>query len=353
MTQQYYTGVVEDPRPKKEKKKDWNAKELLGFAPVVEWKEKKKWKSYTERNQKSTFTCVPQSVSKLLEINELKENGDKIIFSASKPYKERTNGSEGSYLHEMLKYAVDPAYYTTEDRIPSQNLFGDDEIEEIAKNWNSKDNKIAKKYAGKSYLLIDLDIDTIAYWISQGYGVSALFYFTSKEWGKKYPQILDKSLTIDKALRHAIAIVDYGLIGGRKFLKIEDSAHFGAISERWLSEDWIKNRCFGAGFLFDKPNEEPVELEHEFKKIMRFGESSVEVKFLQERLKSEGLFPLNIPSTGNYLEITRQAVEKFQRKYKVAGDWELNIVKGKIVGLKTLNKLNEDRNQGSCSFKKE
>jgi peptidoglycan hydrolase-like protein with peptidoglycan-binding domain len=62
---------------------------------------------------------------------------------------------------------------------------------------------------------------------------------------------------------------------------------------------------------------------------------------LQERLKVEGYFPTHIDSTGYYGEITRQAVEKYQRANKVAEEWELNLVSGKVVGLKTLKALNK------------
>jgi hypothetical protein len=333
-----FTGVIDDPRSKKEKKKDWNAKELLAFAPVVEWKEKKKWKSYTVRNQKATSTCVPQSVSKALEINEKNETKKTIIFSASKPYFERTNDGAGAYLHEMLKYAVDPAYYTTEERIKSQYLNSDAEVHEQALKWGKVDENIAKKLNGKSYLLIDKDINQVAYWVNQGYGVVGLFYFTSDEWSLKYPKV--KYLSADW-LYHAVTIVDFGLIQGKKFLKIEDSAHFGGRNERWVSEEFFNKRCYTAGFIFDKKNEEPVDLPHKFTKIMRLGERSTEVKFLQERLKVEGYFPTHIDSTGYYGEITRQAVEKYQRANKVAEEWELNLVSGKVVGLKTLKALNK------------
>jgi len=339
----YQTGVVEDPRPKKEKKKDWNADELLAGAPVIRWEEKKKWKKYTERNQKSTYTCVAQTVSKLLEVNEKKETGQTVVFSASKPYAERTNTGAGSWLQEMLKYAVDPAYYTTEKEMVSQFLSSDAEMEKIAKEWNGNCAKIAKKYAGKSYLTVNTDIDSIAYWVSRGYGVSILIYATYKEWSLKYPKIKDNVSLVNAPIRHAIAVVDYGLRNGKKYLKIEDSAHFGGRSERWINEEFVNKRCYGAGFVFDKPNEE-IELipYFEFKTNLFYGmRNNPDVVELQKKLKVLGFFPEAIPCTGNFLEITRQAVEKYQRFYKVASEWELNVVRGKIVGIKTRNKLNE------------
>ena len=261
------------------------------------------------------------------------------MFSASKPYKERTNTGEGAYLYEMLKYAVDPAYYTTEDRIQSQNLNSDAEVIKEALKWNKTDEKTANKYAGKSYMFIDFkNTNEVAHFVEQGFGVVAIFYFTSDEWGLKYPKI--KYLSADW-LYHAVTIVDFGLIRGKKYFKIEDSAWFGNKYERWISEDWLIKRCKGAGFIYDKENVEIVETPYIFTKIMRFGERSSEVMRLQDRLKLEGYFPTHIDSTGYYGEITRQAVEKYQRANNVASEWELNLVQGRIVGPKTLKLLNK------------
>jgi len=339
---QYYTGAVEDPRPKKEKKKDWQAEELASASSPV-WEEKEEWKEYKERNQKRTSSCVPQSVSKALEVNEDVENDREVIFSASKAYDDRSNSGAGSYLHEMLKYAVNNKY-TTEERIKSQYLNSDSDMEKLADRWDYGDDKIAKKFGAKAYLMLDYKkTDEIAYWLDQGQAVCALFYFESNEWRAKYPKIKNKSLKIGTALRHCVTIVDYGLIRGKKYFKIEDSAHFGGRSTRWLTEDWFTKRCFGAGFIYDKKNEneEPEPPEFKFTVNTWYGmRNNPEVVALQKELKAEGFFPEAIPCTGNYLEITRQSVEKYQRHYKVASDWELDYVRGRIVGPKTRRFLN-------------
>lgn len=342
MAERYFTGVVDDPRTKQEKKKDWKAEELLAGDFSVSWEEKKEWKSYTPRNQKSTSSCVPQSVSKLLEINEKNETGEKVVFSASKPYAERTNQGEGSYLHEMLKYAVDPTFYTLESRIKSQNLNSDQQMEELAKKWDGDDKKIAKKYSGKSYLIVENDIDAIAHWVEQGYGVAILIYADASEWRLKYPKVKENVKPWTANVRHAVAVVDYGLIRGKKFLKIEDSALFGGRNERWVEENFIKERCYAAGFVFDQPNTPLEAPKWNFTRTLWYGmRKDTDVSKLQDLLKKEGFFPKHIPSTGNYLEITRQAVEKYQRHYELASQWELDWVNGRIVGPKTRRKLNE------------
>jgi peptidoglycan hydrolase-like protein with peptidoglycan-binding domain len=66
-----------------------------------------------------------------------------------------------------------------------------------------------------------------------------------------------------------------------------------------------------------------------------------DVKALQEILRYEGFFPANIEYTGNYGPITAKAVLEFQQKYNIGTPQEITSLKGKIVGPKTLAKLNE------------
>ena len=76
------------------------------------------------------------------------------------------------------------------------------------------------------------------------------------------------------------------------------------------------------------------DYEFEFKNILRYGmRNNADVVELQKRL--------GVPQTGFYLDLTRQAVEKFQRENKVASEWELNLVRGRICGKKTLSVLNK------------
>ena len=78
----------------------------------------------------------------------------------------------------------------------------------------------------------------------------------------------------------------------------------------------------------------------EFKIVLKLGDKFDEVKRLQDFLKTQGVFP-NIESTGYYGNITAKAVYLFQVKNNVAPISELDQLKGKRVGQKTLNKINE------------
>jgi hypothetical protein len=70
-------------------------------------------------------------------------------------------------------------------------------------------------------------------------------------------------------------------------------------------------------------------------------EKDADIVALQNILKYEGLFPLNIDSTGNYYALTMAGVLAFQIKYNVANPGELNQLQGRQAGPKTLEKLNE------------
>ena len=86
----------------------------------------------------------------------------------------------------------------------------------------------------------------------------------------------------------------------------------------------------------------PAKPHYYFGKVLKIGMvREPDVVALQNVLKYENLFPANQSSTGNYLEVTRRAVEAFQRKYQVADVVELDQVRGNTVGLKTLALLNK------------
>jgi hypothetical protein len=85
---------------------------------------------------------------------------------------------------------------------------------------------------------------------------------------------------------------------------------------------------------------DPMAFHHQFNTDMEFKQSSPEIAALQMALKIDGCFPEKVLCTGNYLEITRQAVKKFQIKYKVASWWELLTVNGRRVGPKSRKALN-------------
>ena len=338
----HFTGLVPDPRSNKEKKKDYRASELASAKPI-NWEEKS-WKSFTERNQHRTGTCVAQTMAKLLEINEKTETKGTVVFSASPIYAKRSNRpSEGMWLQNALDI-VKNFGTTTEERIKSQMLKSDKAVEEEAEKWTEEDKEIAEKYGIVAYGFEQKDLDRIASHAEEGPGIAMIFNSTREEWATMYPFVDPTALPKDKNIYHCVTVVDYGLIKGKKYLKVEDSAHFDKKSVRYITDEFLQKRCTGLGILFDRDNDWKPELpKHSFKDILYFGmREDEEVKILQDILKKEDVgFPITTDSTGNYFEITRKAVQKFQEKYRLASWWELAVVRGRWVGPKTRAKLNE------------
>lgn len=74
---------------------------------------------------------------------------------------------------------------------------------------------------------------------------------------------------------------------------------------------------------------------------MTFGNTSNDIKNLQEFLKIQGFFPTNVPTTGYFGLVTAGAVLKFQLQNKIASPVQLKAWAGHHVGPLTLPVLNK------------
>lgn len=108
------------------------------------------------------------------------------------------------------------------------------------------------------------------------------------------------------------------------------------ITREQFNSNWI----FSAVFTTFKYDFIDTVDKKPFNIILKFGDKFDEVKRLQDFLKTQSVFP-NIESTGVYGNITAKAVYLFQIKNNVAPINELDTLKGRRVGQKTLNKINE------------
>lgn len=94
--------------------------------------------------------------------------------------------------------------------------------------------------------------------------------------------------------------------------------------------------------VIDEVKRLPTKPKYTFLRDLEYGmRNDADVKMLQDCLKFEGLMPVAIPSTGNYLEETRKAVLAFQKKYKLISWYQEITYKGKYCYSVTRQKLNE------------
>ena len=333
MIQPDYNGIVEDPRTDDEKAKDYIHDELFMAPPAPVWEEREPRK-FPIVDQDGSGSCVACGTAKVLGIDEVYEGRQFADLSRRDIYVRRANKTTaGMYLPNALEIATKHGA-THEALVPSERR---NEAEmNVWDDITADTDKLALTYRAKGYVQLPLDIDAIASITSQGKGVLLGARFDYNEW-TDFPNVNPNST---RQCGHAIAIVDNILIKGKKYLVIDDSwgpgnAKYG---QRFISEEFLKARCFYAGYTLNltlEPQPEPTKPKHTFKVWMKRGDKNAEVVALQDVLKYEGLFPANVDSTGLYGPVTQSAVKKFQDKYLGYNN------AGKQVGPATLAKLNE------------
>jgi peptidoglycan hydrolase-like protein with peptidoglycan-binding domain len=333
-------GVIEDPRSEKLKEKDYLFKEIVATADPVTWIEKdpNDWRSFTLRDQDGSGSCVKQALAKTAEVLYFANKNIKIPFSAGF-YKFRSNyPDEGMWIQDAFeiwrKMGICPEAF-----LPSQK-FDEKTMNNLPVDDLQKQLALAFKIDAYTQFVPGQDFETIASTIQKtGKAVHLTFRFKYAEW-TDIPEVLVN----DPNLGHAVSAVDFTLYKGKKYLVIEDS--WGNFNKwkgrRLISEAFFKARNTAAFHVITfKYHTSDVKPSVTFKMPMSFGDTSQEVVLLQDCLKSEGLMPFNVSSTGYYGSITAKAVYNFQKKYKVASDQELDALQGRSVGPKTLAKLNE------------
>lgn len=338
-------GALIDTRPPEEKSKDFRLDEIVTSINPVKWIKKDEFKSYPIFDQNGSGSCVAQTVAKMMGIMYESLNKTYVHFSATHVYQRRSNRPGGGMIGvNALQIATEGV--TLEDLVPSQDM-SDSEMDSVVIPEYKK--KVGEVFKASSYVQLPTgDIDTIASVIqTTGKPVMVWFYFQGSEWDKK-PTIKNSNLTISTGLRHSVTAVDFALVDGKKCLIIDDSwgVKHGDRGQRVISEEFFKARnWFSAYFIdFKFTDNTPLPPFVRFTHTLEFSEVykvEAEVIDLQDVLKSLGFFPSNVESSGYYGAITAKAVYAFQKKYQVASDQELDELQGRVVGPKTIAKLNE------------
>lgn len=309
------TGVIEDPRSDFEKSRDYKTSDLAQGEIVLNWKEYNDidFKPFEIQNQDGSLSCVSQATVKILGMHEVKEGRSYKRLCPKLIYDWRQNYPDGGmWLPNALAIACNTG--TCEEHLlPCDNqgeTFMNDKS--VISNVMLED---AQNYRGKFYFQIVGGIDEIAKVIEQGYGVLLGVRFDYDEW-VDVPFINPNSkLTVG----HGIAGTHYCLYKGEKAIMIEDSwgPHYGKGGVRILTETFLSQRCFYAGYVTSLPN-------YIFNKTLRLGSKGLDVKILQKKL--------GITSDGIFGSITKQAVIRFQLSHHLVGDG--------VVGSKTNAVLN-------------
>ena len=326
-----YNGIVSDPiRDQKEKETAFIHEELFSAPPAPKWEERSP-KQFPIFNQDGSSACVAFAVAKILGIDEVYEGREFVQLSPRDIYTRRTTEGGGMYLPEALDIGRKHGA-TLESLLPSENK---NETEMNDKTGITADtDATAERYKSAGRVSLPIDIDAIAAITTSGKGVLLGHRFDYSEW-TDFPTVDPNSkLTCG----HGTAGVDNVLVTGKKYIVMDDSwgPHCAKFGQRYLSEEWLKARCFFAGYTINFIYEPDANKPHyNFTHWLKRGDKNADVVALQNILKYEGMFPTNVDSTGLYGPVTQRGVLLFQNKYLGSNNG------GRQAGPKTIAKLNE------------
>lgn len=340
-----YQGIIEDPRSQKEKDQDFIHEELFATAYNPTWTERAP-RTFPIRNQDGSGSCVAFATAKILGIDEVYEGRPYVELSPRSIYVLRANKAIGDGMGMYLPDALDIARKygaTLEDLVPSDDK-GETAMN-VASDITPEAKAIGLKYKSAGRVELPIDIDAIASITSIGKGVLMGHRFDYDEW-TDFPTINPNS---KKSCGHGVPAIDNVLLKGKKYIVMDDSwgPKYAKFGQRYLSQEWLKARCFYVGYTMnfyyeEKPNDlkKPVHL---FKFTMRRGDKNSEIVFLQDVLKWEGVFPLNVESTGLFGPATERGVKKLQEKYssEILAPLGLKVGTG-LVGASTLKWLQKN-----------
>lgn len=312
-------------------------------------------------NQGLIGSCVGQALQKKKQVAELIETkkiidlSPRFIYALSKTM----DGYSGEGTYPRAALQVLQKYGCSIERVLPNDTTLTHEQYINASNLTEADYKEALKYAIKNFAYVQPTENELKQGIMNG-GVVITMKLDHSWWTKK-----DGTFSFDKAeilpLRPPTNEHSYHLVFMYKWDKDRSGKTRFWIRNSWGKEwaedgngyfifDDYKDSLVEAWTFVDLPNEWQEEVKklppeddfrHFFPRQLFYRQKNKEVEYLQIALKIDGTFPKNQITTGYYGDITKKAVKDFQIKYKVAPLTELDAVDGKIVGNKTLKKLNE------------
>lgn len=303
-------GANIDTRSPEQKKGDYHISEIIASASPVVWAEltPDEIRSFPVQNQSQKSDCVAETRRKLKRITMKVNKGLDIDFSAVALYRKRINYPDAG-MGAVDALSLDAIYGMTLDAlVPSDVIKNEVDANNLSVEAYNDDVAKVFRTANTDITFTIGDIETLASTIQKTRkGGMVWFYFTAEEWAREVPTIINLNLSLYDAiaLRHSVTAVEPAMYKGKKGVWIEDSAHFGGLNRRFITEDFYKIRNFWASY--------PTNLKFEAGSITK-PQYDGSIVSLQNCLKFDGVFPKNIESTGLYGPITTNAVKDFQKK---------------------------------------
>jgi hypothetical protein len=241
------TGAQLDTRTDAEKKDDLHFSEVVGMATAVKWEERQP-RQFPVLDQKQAFMCGAFALRKSMGImySLYPKYGSYVDLSSAHIYQRRMDRPiAGMSMSDMFNIASQGTalYALTNEKITT-----DADADSLSiPSWIVE---IGKSFSIGGGVYLPVDFETVASTIqATGKGVILFQFFTAGEWARQFPTIVENlNVLSNNALRHFVTAVDFVLKDGKKYIVVEDSAHFGGLAQRYLSEEWFKARTHQAGY---------------------------------------------------------------------------------------------------------
>lgn len=351
-------GIVLDEKFIKHLETAYKFEEFVSATAPVTWTEKlrSQWRRFPIYNQDGSGSCVAQTMRKLMHILRKLLNGEELDFSASDIYRRRVNrpagGMGGDDVFRIAREGV-----ALNSSMPSDNM-NDTQMDNVLTSFVSDQER--EKYKIDGWLVLPVkDIETLASVIQHtGKGVMIWTFWNHDEW-LDVP-VIKRSIDLyaQSTSRHSTAGVDFTLLGqsnmpenpelwGKKAIIMDESWDKVATAldgQRVLTEDFLKVRHFYAAYpinfkMAQQPDPNKPHYTFNVNRVLKYIPGGVvrygdkDIIALQNVLKYEGLFPLNVESTGYFGTYTKSALAKWQTKHFLKPDG--------IAGKNTFTKLNQ------------
>ena len=344
------TGLLEDNRSEKKKERDFLHEEL-NFGSGAEWlsrtEAKKSEDLYYKENQKSTSSCAGHTGTLMLAVNNYLETAnEERRLSRAFFYRKRVNyPNEGMYGYDVGNIGV--KFGTCRDELlPTPATERAINAVKITKKMEED----AKVFRALKYIFLNkptiFQLKNIA---NSNKAIGISIFATTKEWSKEFPEMEDVNLERKNAnIHHLVTVLPNSgyEYRGKKYVIIQDSAWFGGLNIRHISEDWVNSRVRYGLYFIDLPNPTPskeksISFRYNFYRHLKVGDRGADVVKLQEALKELGFFTYK-DCTGYFGGISMKAVIDFQEYYANEVLKFFGLVKGTgYVGRTTINKLHK------------
>ncbi len=313
--------------------KAWRHEEINAGFKAAAWAEKDPqsgFATYPKRNQGMQSSCTCYVIAKQLAIDELSESGLWREFSPRSiyPYVFAPGGGASSLAATKMVCKIG---MSLEVLLPTDGL--SEEKVESSEGYVVDAKQVALVYKPSGFVEAASDFETIAS-IIQGYkdqglkkGVAvSVIGLNNGTWLSPFPKP-PTGPTNPGLWYHRVIVTDFGLINGKKFLAIDNSAgmNVGYGGQQFLSKDY-EPLLYGAIYTLNQPDDwqqtagtgivKPV---YQWFNDLTIGSTGPDVLALQQALQSLGFFPVStvVKPTGNFYGVTKQAVDTFQAAFAI------------------------------------